>query len=347
MLLNDSATVNAFLQNQASAYDPAFSHDVHVDIVNTIQRGTSTLWMVDLKEGDLELPLVVKQRVQSGSAAGNPWRLASLPDVLEMTTHESRAYHHIEALFEQHAHPGIETVRVLDTLSEEEILVMSRVPGVELGQRIAQAHRLSNASCRDEVIQACSLAGEWLRVFHASSLEDQLAPDGDPLDLCGRIETLSVLPPHWANLRESISHPDVDTRTSVAHGDFWPGNVLATSEQITVLDTFAWARTSVYVDLAYFLVHLRAMQLQLYMGGLLHAESFLTLCEQSFLRGYDPEVTLHHQTLTNMCLRVLLCKWGGYVEARDRVSGPKAIQKTLQWHIRKRMLVALFSRYSK
>jgi aminoglycoside phosphotransferase (APT) family kinase protein len=351
------------LRRDADAYLPDEVGEPEVRILHELRREASRLFMVDLHRGSAVAPLVAKHVVRADWEAGEAtsatrYKLAAVPQLNDRLRSEAAALRQIETFVAESGHPALTSARVYGLVQDEQLLVLERVPGDELRSLLLRAHRLRATSAPPALVDACSSAGAWLRLYHDRMPQEGTPPLVPDAEAFGRVfdEKMRDVErqqpdPGWAkDLRRATEHAlglvtgEFDSKT--AHGDFWPGNViLRPDHRIAVIDTFAAGRAPVEVDIAYYLLHLRALSPQIHSQGLWSRHSVIDACESEFLSGYFAEAGFDQRRLALFQILVLLYKWAASTQAFEESSGLARTRKraTLAW--RARFYRGLLDRY--
>jgi hypothetical protein len=100
----------------------------------------------------------------------------------------------------------------------------------------------------------------------------------------------------------------------LGHGDFSPRNILIGPEaRVTVFDTFANWRTSMYEDIGYFLNDIKMSYLQVVSQGLAFSARQLAAYEQAFLEGYFDQDPVPYPAIRLYEALALLDKWSSMI----------------------------------
>lgn len=346
----------ALLERNADKYFGAAGGELRLDIVREYHREASYLCLVDVGRGDSRLHLAVKKQLMPAWDTGDvspplPHRAAVTPRFRDRTRCEGETLRRIEALVCEARDPCLGAIHVYDLLPDEGFLVMERSTGVDLATLTLRYSRRWASARTAPLLTACRSAGVWLRRYHDLMPLEGMSPvvsEGVEFREIAdrRISTLERwLPdgPFWAGLRASIQNglrrfPDAIALRGASHGDYWGGNILCEPDgRVSVIDTFGAGRGPVYLDLAYFLVHLRAAPLQIYSQGLWCSEDALRESRSSFLAGYGLDEGADRGALALFEILVLLYKWSASYAALD---GKRSVARSL-----KRATLAWRSRY--
>lgn len=170
-------------------------------------------------------------------------------------------------------------------------LVMSRVPGLTLEQRI-RAARCGTEETFLALVDGARAAGAWLdrfQEFDSGSLHSAIdllvrradeRLDGAAGAFLGRSESERVRK-RIHGLAEQIASGDM--KSVPHHGDFWPGNVFTSERSAYVIDFEGYRLGLPCEDLAYFLLHAR-----LYFA--LRSQRQLDAIRRNFFHGYGRSV---------------------------------------------------------
>ena len=352
------------LGENARRYFVEAEGDPRLEIVREIRREASRVWCVDATCGSRTLQLVVKKRTASARQPSavtqlTRYRVASVPPRAERLRREGQALREIEAFACGADDPRIGGVHLYDVLPEQDLLVMERAKGEELGRLLLRASRRGARCAPETLLTACRNAGVWLRKFHEVMPQDETLPVASDRVEFSRIADRKIaelkrwLPDEswWKGLRESIEEgldraPEAFQAQATSHGDFWMGNVLCGPDQrIVVIDTFGAGRGPIYIDLAYFLIHLRATPPQIYSRGWWCREDLLRESEAAFLAGYDATRPPGGRSLALFQILVLLYKWASSIQNLEETRGLRLTYERARLAWRGRYFRQLIERY--
>ena len=319
---------------------------VEVTVTGEIERSTSRIWFADVRYNSTTLPVVVKWRCDDDpDPAVRPPRLIPVPPSAETTRCEGEALRAIDQLVMSTGDARFRAVRVHLCNPDGQLLIMDRAPGDELRKLLLRLWRSKDSGLRGAFLHHVEAAGAWLRQVHDNL---NLLPSQTILETGSDIrdqayEWMDLISPResfWpSQFRNRIAHAANDlepTPIAVLHGDFWPGNVLIDEGRTCVIDAFACVRGPVWLDIAYFLLHLRAVNQQVHAQGLAWPEDLLAVAEEQFLRGYFNTGEVDRQTRWLYTALALLAKWAGNVHTLNQTRGGKRILKRFQLKWRRR-----------
>jgi Ser/Thr protein kinase RdoA (MazF antagonist) len=223
-------------------------------------------------------------------------------------------------------------------------VIMETSSGRRLDDLLREA-RWGHPTARADAEKALEATGEWLRRFQdvmgetvrGTGSVDQWRSDMAK-SLCG---AESLLPPKILSqagdaLLRLPSQPWCGrVQVTGHHGDFWPGNVLVTSDGIQVVDFEGFRPGVALEDPAYFLLHSEAS------FDLPHSRRRFPPLSAAFWRGYgrgDLSNTYEYQfSRISVCLRLL----AGLAADHSRASGSpdrrrvrriqRALREALTW----------------
>lgn len=170
-------------------------------------------------------------------------------------------------------------------------LVMSRVPGLTLEQRIREA-RCGTEETFLALVDGARAAGAWLdrfQEFDSGNLQPSIELllqradqrlDGAAGTFLGRSEAERVRS-RIHRLAEQVASGDL--KSVPHHGDFWPGNVFTSERSAWVIDFEGYRLGLPCEDVAYFLLHAR-----LYFAFRSHRQ--LDAIRRNFFHGYGRSV---------------------------------------------------------
>lgn len=236
------------------------------------------------------------------------------------------------------ADPRFVAVHVLMHDADRRILVMNRIPGGELLHHLHAAVLPSRLAARKDLPGYSRMAGEWLRHFHdrvslppgvrvytqTSELLDQATAwlsNIGPVDRawCERVQD------RIAECVESL--PELPR--TILHGDYWLGNILVSEGQIGVIDVLGWAEGPIWLDIGYFLLHLRTVERQVWLHNAAWPERLLQMAEREFLAGYFGDEAINSDARCLFQVLALLAKWSRNAETLREFTGLQRARKRL------------------
>ena len=310
---------------------------VNVLVIGSVRRPTSRVWFVDLVAGHQCTSIVVK--CGALGAVTPHQRLPRLTPTVpapEMIPRQTLALQAIDRELAGQADPRFVAVRVLMHDANRRILVMSRIPGEELLGRLHAAALPFGLTARKDLPGFSRMAGEWLRFFH-----DQVSlPPGVRVyalnsELLDQATTwLSSIFPvdrSWCSrLQDCITEcveslPELPR--AILHGDYWPGNILVSERQIGVIDVLGWVEGPIWLDIGYFLLHLRAVDRQVWLHNAGWPDGLLLEAEREFLAGYFGEEAIDPHARCLFQVLALLAKWSRNAETLHESTGLQRAKK--------------------
>lgn len=194
-------------------------------------------------------------------------------------------------------HPVFSVARPLVFLPERHALVMSKSPGRQFQSILTRKARFRpGGKTMARLESLCHACGRWLKWFQWNADSDL----NGKLDLDDMIEKIDYRLERLVDCEKADFDEKLRSRTlrrlemlsqdvaesdlyiSAVHGDFFPGNVLANGQKITILD-FAMYRTgSVFTDVTYFWHQLDTLLLKP-----VYRQSVIRRLQHAFLLGYD------------------------------------------------------------
>ena len=343
------ADVTAILASRAADYYPDWTRArVQIETRKVIERSCSRLFHFRLQAARVSRDVIVKLRPLNPPIAmpseDPSWlRLCPFPPEQKLSRCEAVALSSIHQHFAD-SDPRFRPVRLLEYREDWNGIVMEFAWGEGLDRRLLAAHRFGAAGSSAARATPCQLAGAWLRRYHEMpGVFDgpELRADRASIVQCfnealaflsetaGPCSVFSRLAERLVALANAVL-PDT-LLTQRVHGDFWPGNVLVGPDaQITVIDTFGYGATPRYEDIAYFLVHLRAMKPQMYTLGAWNRREDSNAWEAAFLAGYFGEDPIPIGAVRLFELLALLYKWASAESVTRRTAGVHGYVKQVQ-----------------
>lgn len=333
------AALRALAHDRATEWFPELAgRSVVVDVRTLSSRPRSTLLLLRLTADGDTREAVAKLR-RDGDRLPEQRRPGLAPTPLgagEQCALELAALRGVQRMLGPD-HPRLRPVRALDHLPSHAALVMERVDGATGRATLTGASRLAAPLTRGErrrrAQQLFRGAGEWLRCFHATTAEYELADRQltEPAleAMLGELAaylSLRVGAPAAALARQAgaVVPPvlGAGTPAAVGHGDFAVRNTLLGGDgRVAVVDPMPRWRTPVWEDLARFTVSARLQGLQVHAQGLAYDRGFLDQLERELLTAYldgNREDSHVRTTLAAAALLVLFDKWSALVAARPQ-----------------------------
>ena len=139
--------------------------EIQVKVTGSVHRPTSRVWFVNLVSGQQVTPIVVKCGALGAATPHQPLpRLTPMAPAPERFPRQALALQAIDREFTDLSDPRFVAVRVLMHDADRRILIMSRIPGDELLQRLHAAALPSGSTARRDLPVFSKMAGKWLRL---------------------------------------------------------------------------------------------------------------------------------------------------------------------------------------
>lgn len=311
--------------------------DIQVQVTGCVYRPTSQVWFVDLVSGQQVTPIVVKC---GASGAATPHqrlpRLTPTVPAPEMIPRQALALQAIDREFMELSDPRFVAVRVLMHDADRRILVMTRIPGDELLLCLHTAALPSGSTARRDLPVYSKMAGEWLRLFHDRvSLPPGVCVYVQPSELLnqamGWLNSISSVDRAWCGLVQNRISECAENLPklprAILHGDYWPGNILVNEGQIGIIDVLGWAEGPIWLDIGYYLLHLRAVDRQLWLHNIAWPDHLLKKSEDEFLAGYFGEEAVDPHARCFFKAFALLAKWSRSAQVLRESTGLQHAKK--------------------
>lgn len=304
-------------------------------------RPRCSLYLVRLTIGLSARIIVAKVRKsepdrghQTATRTTRPRLRAERSSVAELT---AREYDGLRSIHEwvgvRHHHFG--SVRPLDHVPEQSLILMDHVDQYTLRQRFIAESRLSVVGRlswqRRPAPMAWRNAGAWLRAYHDATPRDDV-----PVRQSRRADVVDRLVAYGEFLAARVGARalgDTAVRAAdraasvlpdrlpmaVGHGDYVVRNMFADADgRITVFDPMPRWQTPRYEDLCRFLVGMRLLGLQQHSRGLAYSRRVLDLREAQFLAGYYGEQEIPRDQIRCFQVLIMLDKWSALVDLSDK-----------------------------
>jgi len=286
---------------------------------------------VDLVSGQQITSIVVKCEAL-GTATHRQWlpRLTPGAPAPEMIPRQALALQAIDREFMELSDPRFVSVRALMHDADRRILIMTRLPGDELLQRLHAAALPSGLAARRDLPVFSKLAGKWLRLFHDRvSLPPGVRVYVQPSELLSQatewLNNICLADRTWCGRVQNrifeCAENLPELPRAVLHGDYWPGNIMVSEGQIGIIDVFGWAEGPIWLDISYYLLHLRAVDRQVWLHNVAWPDLLLKEVESEFLTGYFGEEAIDSHARSFFLALALLAKWSRHAEVLRESTG--------------------------
>ncbi len=319
--------------------DMGSPNSVDIRISGSVLRPTSRVWFVDIVNRRQTTSIVVKCGTMRAATPHQLLpRLTPTVPAEQMIPRQALALQQISSQLSDLGDSRFVGVQVLMHDVDRRILVMSRVQGNELLSLLHTMALPLSFRAREKLPLYSRMAGEWLRLFHDQvSLPPGVRVYTGSTDLHEQAITwLNCIYPQggvWSELIEQhISRwagQLPEQPKAILHGDYWPGNILVNQERIGVIDVLGWAEGSVYLDIAYYLLHLRASDLQVWLRNFAWSNPVLEKAEHEFLAGYFGKEVIETPTLYFFQTLALLAKWARNTKTLRESTGLQRARKQI------------------
>ncbi len=332
------------LQIHANRYFNDLSENsVEVDLVRKAERHNSQLYEFRLTGRHAVHLVIVKvpftstnaeaSETQTGSNFERP-RLFPKPIPHLKGLFEYRSLRAIHDHFAQLDDPRFGAIRILDFLDDPYTVIMEKGHDQSFRGFFRKTHRLCPDSLVNRLVVGCRNSGAWLNEFrnlspleHCEVRYSKSEEMQDALDALIMFASNSVgrrwLCPLLLQRLQVAAETLLPARLPLGmiHTDFAPRNILLGHDgRVTVFDSTSRWMAPIYVDLAYFLIRLKASMPQMMSQGLLFDASTLTRFETEFIRGYFGQQPVPMAQIRLFECFLLLEQWAAMV-CRLRMSG--------------------------
>jgi hypothetical protein len=320
------------LRIHGAEYLPGSAGDVRVRLAREEHRPVSSLYEFELSTAESAISLLIKVPVGTGgvSPVRPPYPRPTLAaDAVMSYGLEHSALAAIHQHFERLDDPRFGAIRVFDMVPRCGALIMERLRQPSLRSLFMRSGRWRGGNADDRMEAAFANAGSWLRSYHGIDREISGTRHSRRSDFVGIVDEIAAYvgkhlgeSGHFRRVADTIREraerglPEV-LPLGLGHGDFALRNILVgDSGEVTVCDTRARWRTSIYEDLGYFLVGLKRSWPQLYSLGLAFDARALARYENRFLEGYFASEELPLEAVRLYEMLALLDRLGGVVSLR-------------------------------
>lgn len=270
-----------------------------------------------------------------GQVPRRPVLAAGVPSVSELSAMEYDGLRSLHEMFSD-TDPRFGSVRPLDHLQQENVILMEYVQAATLRRRLLAQNRVSSRHPfrAQDPWEPWRRAGAWLRVFQqATPHGERPARQGTREDVLERFDAYGS----YLSQRLGTRFADLGTRGSelaagvlpdrlpmaVAHGDFAPRNVfVGRDDRLTVFDPMPWWVVPAHEDLGRMLVSVRLLGLQVHTHGRAFSRTTVDRVEREVIHGYAGDGPVQVEQLRCYELLVLFDKWSALLDAAERGRSP-------------------------
>lgn len=335
MMSTDPTTV--FLEHirkhASNYYGDAVAEQPCVHFVDKQERRRATLYRFRVSNNAQTRLVFVKVPFGlSQTTPTNEWVYEKplLYPPVELHDRDRRHYTALKAIYEYFTNLDNQTlgaIRALDYLPEYHAVFTEESADPKLGQLFIRKNRFYALFSDAELTPAFRNVGAWLSAYHKMPKEEDIdirhAHRKDYVEAIIQLKVFLVKTLGDERFFETASSillnaaektlPD-SLPLALGHGDFSPRNILIGPDaRVTVLDTFATWRTSLYEDIGYFLNDLKMNYLQVVSQGFAFGAGQLAAYEQAFLEGYFDHEPIPYSAVRLYEALALLDKWSSLI----------------------------------
>jgi Ser/Thr protein kinase RdoA (MazF antagonist) len=250
--------------------------------------------------------------------------------------------------------PRLFAVRVLDSLLDDQVLLMEKATARSLSHLLKSASRLHGGKPSPGLLEACRRAGSGLRIFHAMPVGRQRHDRGTTRqDFLAWLEANDQFVQHDPFSREFFHRICPEVRSAAGqllpdqlpsgplHDDFAPRNVLVDAAgRVALIDMLEEWIGCTWQDVAHFLVAIETNKLQSLSGGRLFPSATIQNLREAFLVGYYGDDAIPRAALAVFECQLALTKWAAAVHRLRTASGLRAVLDrrrlalSLRWYAR-------------
>jgi hypothetical protein len=254
-------------------------------------------------------------------------RLYPKTDPKDMPRLEYTALRTIDDYFSTLDKKDLGTIRVLDYLPEHNAIVTVVSRDQNLRQLFEKTNRFLAPFTLPELQLVFQNTGRWLSHYHRIAKEENVLTRHASRD--DYIEAVIKMADFLATAHGDRAYFQEITSTleslafkflpgslplGLGHGDFAMRNVLVgQNARITVIDTYAKWRTTIYEDIGYFLNGLKMTGPQVISQGLMFSPNQLAKYERAFLEGYFGQKRIPYNEIRLYEMLVRLDKWASII----------------------------------
>lgn len=279
--------------------------------------------LAKIKKDDEVDPLAVDRGVHESYFVPRPDRKGA----------EYEAMSKIQRNFDALADPRFFSVPVLDSLIDDRVLVLEKVP-VRSCKRMLRscANPVLPTATRHRMWEVVQRTGSWLRNYHQMGRHEagteRGTQNGDFLNWIHAAETFLSQQGHGRKFLQrterrmrQAAHELLPEQlpSSTLHNDFAPRNVLIDHQgRIGAIDTLMEWRGCVWEDIAHFVVSIHTNKLRTLSCGVLFSKQFFDELECRFVESYFGVDPVPWPAIRLYQAQVALTKWAAMVHAQQR-----------------------------
>jgi hypothetical protein len=295
------------IQAYASSYFPQWAEmDIRVELIGEKSLYHSKFYRFIISADDEQKFVLAKVYFNVNAQNRQDNYDENRPRISSKTDPDLKVQYQYEALTAIHNHfsslkdPRFGTVRVLDFILRQKAIIMEEVQGLTLKQLIFKTSRLQPTPVRAVIDSAFQHTGAWLREYHMSTKQNYTKGvlsyrDEYIRNLYKFTDFLSERlseKPYFKKLTTFVVRLSLNTLPEkfplgLRHGDFALRNIIVGPEnRVTGIDTLSKENTAIYEDIAYFLVSLQIIKIQVFSIGIAINPKKLRVYKKQFLKGY-------------------------------------------------------------
>lgn len=352
--MNELAVLTQHLQENASRYFADLADDqATIRFIDKQVRITCVLYRFSLESHRTSHAVIVKiapppakrqkQTNDTLHLSARP-RLATISDPKTKVQFEFLALSKIYQQFGALQDRRFGAIHPLDYLPSFPAIVMEEEQAPNLRQLLMQTHRLQWKRPARNLEPVFHHAGAWLQTYHRlpKAAHTQLRHGTRNEFITSIHDFCDFLATHLGNqaffqtlatttTRLAVNLLPSDLPLGLGHGDYTTRNILVDpTDRVTVLDTLSKWQTSIYEDIGYFLMRLKAAGPQALAQGFLFNTKKLAAYEAAFLCGYWGAEPIPYAQIRLYEIQALLDYWTSQLALPKTAQSQPSIKTTKQ-----------------
>lgn len=351
-----SAALVDHLRRHAAAYYPELAGQrVDVRAGQVRRRQFAELCVLEIEAAGSVKRIMAKAALPSNgqcmSASDVSSRFLATPDPLRS---EYNALTSLSDHLVAHGDPRFFSVRVLDSIFQDRVLLLEFVDAHSLARMLPAASRIGRNRNRPALREAIHRTGACLKAFHAMETGTERRPRGAAKgDFMEWVEAGQELVENHSFSRDyfraacprllALAEQKLpeDLPIGPVHDDFAPRNVLVNPlGQVALIDMLQEWNGCVWEDVAHFLFSLGANKAQAFTAGRFFARSVMDEFRAAFLSGYFGDERIPIAEILLYESQVTLSTWAAqWRRAADASGWRGAVQRrklavSIRWYAR-------------